>query len=204
MQLHRRKIVPCGGTLMTLHGTRTLLAAVALFAIVGAGSAAEAQDETVYIGGNGSAIASGARNSVQVDMSVLDDIGGRPPISQSLLPPPGGSQIGQRVTLSPPGSATARKPQAPRRTAPAAKTPAPRTTSAPVSKPTASASAADGGRAAEPGADRAARATAPDRPRDGHAAAAARPQAGAERGAGARAGAERHAGSRAHARRRAA
>lgn len=127
---------------MTLHRIRPLLAAVALFAIVGAGSAAQAQDETVYIGGNGTAIASGARNSVQVDMSVLDDIGGRPPISQSLLPPPGGSLNGQRVTLSPPGSATARKPQAPRRTAPAAKTPAPRRTSAPASKPTASASAA--------------------------------------------------------------
>jgi outer membrane protein OmpA-like peptidoglycan-associated protein len=131
--------------MIALLRTRPLLAAAGLFAILAAGSAAWAQDETVYIGGHGSIggnASAGARNSVQVDMSVLDEIGGRPPISQSLLPPPGGSLNGQRVTLSPPGSATARKPQAPRRAAPAAKPAAPRKTSAPASKPTASASAA--------------------------------------------------------------
>ncbi len=125
----------------SFHRTRPLLAAVGLFAILAAGSTARAQDDTVYIGGSGSASGSGARNAVQVDMSVLDDIGGRPPISQSLLPPPGGSPSGQRVTLSRPGSATARKPQAPRRAATSAKSAAPRKAPAPASKPTAAASA---------------------------------------------------------------
>jgi outer membrane protein OmpA-like peptidoglycan-associated protein len=123
----------------SLHRTRPLLAAVGFFAILAAGSTAQAQDDTVYIGGNGSASGSAARNSVQVDMSVLDDIGGRPPISKSLLPLPGGSLNGQRVTLSPPGSATAKKPQAPRHATPA-KSPAPQKAPAPASKPTASAS----------------------------------------------------------------
>jgi outer membrane protein OmpA-like peptidoglycan-associated protein len=123
----------------SLHRTRPLLAAVGFFAILATGSTAQAQDDTVYIGGNGSASGSAARNSVQVDMSVLDDIGGRPPISKSLLPLPGGSLNGQRVTLSPPGSATAKKPQAPRHATPA-KSPAPQKAPAPASKPTASAS----------------------------------------------------------------
>lgn len=119
--------------------TRPLLAAAALFTIVVAGSPAMAQNDTVYIGGRGSASGAGAPNSVQVDMSVLDDIGGRPPISQSLLPPPGGSSSNQRITLSPPGSATARKPQAPRK-ASAAKPAAPKAPAA-ASKPKVAASA---------------------------------------------------------------
>lgn len=134
----------------SFHRIRPLLAAVGFFAVLGGGSTAQAQDETVYIGGSGSGHASSAavRNSVQVDMSVLDDIGGRP-ISQSLLPPPGGSLNGQRVTLSPPGSATARKPQTPRRAATnakpvatSAKPAAPRKTPAPATKAAASASVA--------------------------------------------------------------
>lgn len=127
---------------------RPLVVAAGFLLALSASPMALAQEETIYIGGSAA-----QRNSVIVDMSVLDDHGAARG-SQFRLPPPERGVTGQRVTLTPPSRKSV-KP-APQRTA--TKQPAPR-------KPaTSTAKAASPAKAAKPVAKAAAPKPTPPAP----------------------------------------
>lgn len=96
MQLRRLAAAPFHGRrgfATSARGTVPLLAAASVLAVLAATPGAWAQEDTIYIGGNGQGAA------VQVDLSVLDDLdAGRGPALRPLRAP-----AAEHITLIPPG-----------------------------------------------------------------------------------------------------